>query len=67
MKDIAWLSYGKIIKLFIHWKFLRENESWAKLEKKKKKKEKEKRKKKNGPCTPVELRGQDLAVQLTIW
>ena len=34
---------------------------------KKKKKEKEKRKKKNGPCTPVELREQDLAVQLTIW
>ena len=33
----------------------------------KKKKEKEKRKKKNGPCTPVELREQDLAVQLTIW
>ena len=63
MKDITRLSYGKIIKLFIHWKFLRENESWAKLEKK----EKEKRKKKNGPCTPVELREQDLAVQLTIW
>ena len=34
---------------------------------KKKEKEKEKRKKKNGPCTPVELREQDLAVQLTIW
>ena len=45
---------------------------WGKMKvepnlKKKKKKEKEKRKKKNGPCTPVELRGQDLAVQLTIW
>ena len=33
----------------------------------KKKKEKEKRKKKNGPCTPIELREQDLTVQLTIW
>ena len=33
----------------------------------KKKKEKEKRKKKNRPYTPVELREQDLAVQLTIW
>ena len=31
------------------------------------KKKKRKRKKKNGPCTPVELREQDLAVQLTIW
>ena len=59
MKDITRLSYGKIIKLFIHWKFLMENESWAKLEKKKKNK--------NEPCTPVELREQDLIVQLTIW
>ena len=31
------------------------------------KKKKEKRKKKNGPCIPVELREQDLTVQLTIW
>ena len=64
MKDITRLSYGKIIKLFIHWKFPMENESWAKLEKKKIKKEK---KKNNEPCTPVELREQDLTVQLTIW
>ena len=45
MKDITRLSYGKIIKLFIHWKFLRENESWAKLEKKKKKKKKKEKRK----------------------
>lgn len=40
MKDIIRLSYGKIIKFFIYWKFLRENESWVKFEKKKKKKKK---------------------------
>ena len=28
---------------------------------------KRKKKKKNEPCTPVELREQDLTVQLTIW
>ena len=32
-----------------------------------KKKKKKKRKKNNEPCTPVELREQDLTVQLTIW
>ena len=35
--------------------------------KRKKKKRKEKKRKKNEPCTPVELREQDLTVQLTIW
>ena len=34
---------------------------------KKKKKKRKKEKKKNGPCTLVELRDQDLTVQLTIW
>ena len=45
-----------------------ENFWWKmKVEPNLKRKKKKRKEKKNEPCTPVELREQDLTVQLTIW